>query len=230
MQLWPVAYKKLKIQVTSAAEQRTQAQAMKDDPDVIQENHYQALQGIRFSYLESRMTEATLEMVTTLSIVQEGTRYLTGWWMRRAAMKRRARRQCKGKLPDVCDLVCVQTSPIVRVLQYFSELASGDAPRLQLLYGRSHPSFEAWARSRPDALARLRRTLKTASAWLQYRHVRRVMCMPWLAAAVVDSRRSDNERRGIAREIKCLEREQLDQWFGLELQARLQALPGNGEE
>jgi hypothetical protein len=121
--------------------------------------------------------------------------------------------QMKGRVPPLCDLVWIATSPAILVLQYLSQLLTGCSNRLVLLYSRTHDNFETWARDRPDDLARFRRTVQCAHAWVTFRHIQGLFSMPWIAAGLVDRRRSQEDRENLGNQIFHLMPELLDSWL-----------------
>lgn len=66
-----------------------------------------------------------------LSVVLEPMRWLCSWWT--SASHGRWRRQL-GRMPPVVDLASLESSPPHVVMQYYSWLLTGDAPRLRLVW------------------------------------------------------------------------------------------------
>ena len=159
------------------------------------------------------MTEARTVQLLILCVVLEPLRYLTLWFLRRGSIVRRKYRQNKGRTPPICDFVWMEGSPATRVLQYYSHLMSGKARRLRLIWGRSYSSFKAWADAEPALLQQFRRACRCASALVHYRFIVGCFALPWLWAALIDHRRSPEDRANVARQIWNMPHELIDLWF-----------------
>ena len=135
--------------------------------------------------------------------------------MRRSAQWRRARAQRRNKAPPVSDMTWLESSPAVRVLQYLSQLLSGRAPRLILLWSRRCESWEEFCLAEPDTLLMLRRSVQVASAEIDMRHFRPFFQLPFSLASLADSRRPMDQRRALASEVERLRvcAELHDAWF-----------------
>ena len=63
----------------------------------------------------------------------EPLRFLTKWLLRRCSCVRRTRAQAKSRRPPLCDLVSLDSPPLMKVSQYLSFSVSGRAPRVALI-------------------------------------------------------------------------------------------------
>ena len=107
---------------------------------------YQELAGVRMMAGE--------DFVMNLHPQQSLTRWFLSRWSHTSLSKAQLWQTC-----PLMDLVNVEFSPIVRVLQYLALCLRGDATRLRLLlWERSHESFAEWVAkpSTADELAMLR--------------------------------------------------------------------------
>ena len=190
---------------------------MASDPAVVHDIAWHALESSRCKLIEANLGERSHQLVTILSIALEGLKYMTRWFLRCASTVRRVRRQSCGKLPPLCDLVSPRHSPAVAVCQYYSYLMTGEAPRLKLLWARSHNSFEEWAAANPELNFVFRRACQCASSWTHFFFVSKVLCMPWLAASLIDYRQSAENRSSLRQQVWKLAdaEEQIDDWFGV---------------
>ena len=127
--------------------------------------------------------------------------WLGKWFLRRGSNFRRARRQAQGKPAPLCDMVWLEGSAVVRILQYLSFLLSGKAPRLKLIWGRSHSSFWHWARDQPAQLSLFRRVIVCAYTLLDSRLFKAFFNSIWLHAGLVDDRRSQADRDDLQKQI-----------------------------
>ena len=158
-------------------------------------------------------------------IVSEPLRFLTRWFLSRWSHASQPKAQLWQTCP-LMDLVNVEFSTIVRVLQYLASCLRADAPRLRLLWGdRSHEPFAEWVAqpSTADKLAMLRRALMTADTWTYERFFAEGMCWPWRAALLVDGRVAMSERRAVARELVAAPPDPLAIYFTRRLRRRVTA-------
>ena len=209
-QLYKPAYQKIDLRVVKNA-----AAAVGKDPEV-QELSWHELESKRHkAYGSVVAAPATLRSVIVLCIVLEPCRWLARWFMRRSSQWRRARAQRRGKAPPVCDMTWLEASPAVRVLQYLSQLLSGRASRLTLLWSRRCDSWEDFCTAEPDTLLMLRRTVQVASAEIEMRHFRPYFQLPFSLCSIVDHRRPVDQRRALAGELERLRdcAELHDAWF-----------------
>jgi hypothetical protein len=84
------------------------------------------------------------DLITAITIIVEPIYFLTRYYLRGASYPRRRLAQLQGGAPMLCDLVEPAFSPVTLVLEYYSSLLDGTAPRLKLLFGRSYANFEEW--------------------------------------------------------------------------------------
>lgn len=172
---------------------------------------WHAVQGQRCAKLLVGLADPKMFVdILCLALVLEPLRWLTRWFLRRSSVQRRLRRQQQSKPGPICDLLWYPASPATRVLQYLSCLLDGSAPRLRLLWGRRHNSWEEWCEAEPDALATFRRAVCVASGWVFIRFQQSYLSYPWLLANVVDTRRPMAERRAVAQEFLDAPEESLD--------------------
>ena len=214
-------YEQLKVRVINMVKEEQKSANKKDDlndVELVQEMSWHRLEGSRFKYMDDNINPERATSITITALAIEPLRYITAWHMRRASTWRRAQRRAAGFPAPLCDLVSLARSPYIAVCQYYSGLLSApdDAPRLRLLWGRSHASYKEWALARPEAELRLRRTIKTAASWVSYRQMRAGFCLPWIAAGVADTREPLAVRSALADSIYALKdaTELQDEWFG----------------
>ena len=116
---------------------------------------YQEVQGRKSVTIQHGIDDKMLNFkFRLLAVALEPLRWLTRWYMRRTSVPRRSAAQALGRPPPLADMVNARTSPAVRVLQYFSWLLRGDAPRLVLVFGfnGTYSSFREWAENEPEEL------------------------------------------------------------------------------
>ena len=150
----------------------TQPSKNSADADMIQDFDWRNLESKRYKYLDVHLTEATTISIVILAVVFEPLRWNAFWFIRRSSTQRRAAVQQKGGAPPIMDLVWLESSPITRVLQYLSFLASGGAPRLILIWSRSYESFGSWADNDEAGLEQFLMLLECAASWMDYRMLR----------------------------------------------------------
>ena len=80
-------------------------------------------------------------------------------------------------------------SPVTLVLQYYSFLLKGLAPRLLLLAGRKYATFNDWAAAEPRHLAALRRGASVGASWVHDRF-KKLQRLPWTLAIITDPRQT----------------------------------------
>ena len=218
------AFRRLKVSVTAQGSRHNS-----DDPAIQQDFSWRQLLGKRAAFMKENLTEATILSLTIIGVIFEPLRWLSRWFMRRSSVHRRVARQQRGGVPPVADLVWAEASPAVRVLQYLSQLASGRASRLRLVWGRACSSWEEFCDKEPAALVLFRDSLETAVGWTHYRMINLTTCTPWLWAGLVDYRRDPASRQHLLESLLAItgtRRELGDEWFHEEVLARLAALGG----
>ena len=99
------------------------------------------------------------------------------------------------------------------MIQYLSQLASGEAPRLKILWARSYSSWADFCEHEPRALRVFRIFLESTVSWLTYRLINGSMSPPWLWAGVIDFRRTAVERASIKDQLFAMDVELTDSWF-----------------
>ena len=163
-----------------------------------EEFHWHRVQGQRYAHYRDHIEKPIfMPTIIILCLVFEPLRFITKWFFRHASVLQRARHRAAGRCAPLCDLVWPQRSVIVRVQTYLSFLLSGRAPRLKILYGRTHRSYAEWARDCPSENEQFRRTVVAASSLVEMRHMRPAFSAPWPAAAAADHRRPLENRRAI---------------------------------
>ena len=188
------------------------------DPEV-HDVTYHELEGRRHaSFATTCKLPSTLYSEIVLAIVLEPLRILMRWFRKRGSEMRRMDAMMRGKTPPLCDLTWLPASPVVRVRQYLSQLlnASHDdepAPRLVLLWGRTHSNYAEWANDNPDVNDQLRRTVSCADTLVDKAHHRSSMSLPWVVTGVVDTRRSEDDQAMVAQGVRDSDPETRDPWF-----------------
>ena len=152
-------------------------------------------------------------LLAAMALVLEPLRWLHRWFLRRASVPQRNAQQARGRVPPLADMVWLEASPALRILQYYSTLAAGLSPRLRILWARSYNSFDDFCNNEPDVLAAFRRGLECAVAWVHYRLVRLTMCTPFLWCSLIDDRRSPEDRASVKSQLWRLGADQGDSWF-----------------
>ena len=131
--------------------------------------------------------------VLSLGLVIEPLRALSAWLIRHGTKYiPRA-----GTWPPMCNLATPKFSPIYIVRAYFSAVLCGIISRLRLIISAcGFSDLASWSSSCGEEAARLRRSIRAASAWTWYRH-RDYDSFPWRFAALGDSRLSQDEKKTI---------------------------------
>ena len=142
---------------------------------------------------------------------------MTRWHLRASSSSRRIRCQKAGKPAPLCDMVTPEFSLSTLVLEYLSFLASSEAPRLTLLWGRNYTSFFAWAEDNPVLAAAFRRGCAVAASWIHLRSYARFLCLPWTWARMADSRLNPGTKLRSAYHGLHAPQEQVDEGFTLPL-------------
>ena len=195
-----------------------------DDQEFVRDVSYHELRGKRCMAFCRGLRERNRWLIILLiSIVVEPLAFLTRFFLRASSAVRRAKSQARGGHAPLCDLCSADTSPAVLVLEYYSMLAEGTASRLRLVWGRTHDSYEAWARDHPDLNAMLRKGIAVASSWTHSRMCCRLLVLPWSLAKLADPRRSAAEREAAIDFIRGAAPEQIDAHFTGRLLAHLAA-------
>ena len=133
--------------------------------------------------------------VLSLGLVIEPLRVLSAWLIRHGS-KYIAR---PGQWPPLCSLATQRFSPVYIVLAYFSSILCGVAARLTLIISIcGSADLAAWSSSFGEEAARLRRSVRSSSAWTWFRH-RDYQKYPWRFAAIGDSRLPQDEKMEIWR-------------------------------
>ena len=210
-----LAFDKMSLKVIKQGEQN-------EDTAYLIDVDWHAVRGSRCSKVLAGLSDnGTFARIVILGVVLEPIRWLTRWFLRRASITRRLKRQQKKMAAPIMDMVWYQASPAVRVLQYFSQLLSGNARRLRLIWSREYNSFEEWADSEEELLDVFRRAIGMASSWVFYRFFQLYMAYPWLLTALVDPRRVMADKRTVATAFFDAVLELLDMWFSKLVQERI---------
>ena len=160
-----------------------------------QDFDWHATRSKRCRYLgESFSEELLLALIAFSMCVLETLRWCQGWFRRRSSVSQRIIAQQLCKAPPICDLAWYNANPGVRAAQYLSQVATGRADRLKLLWSRSYGSFEEFCEKEPAALRVFRISLEAAEAWLIFRLIVGSLQPPWLWAGTIDYRRPSAER------------------------------------
>ena len=160
-------------------------------------------------------------LLLLVAMLHEPLRWLTGYFLHASSSKRR---NGAWGCPLLCTFTSPARSPVTRVLQYFSSLLAGNAHRLAMIFGYfKQTSFEEWAASHPEELARLRRGATVAASWVYRRF--HVICMgwPWRLSQCVDPNISPAEQLVVFREFLQWPVEALDLHFSQRLRLRAAA-------
>ena len=209
--MFPTAFQKM---VTAEVVQ------LGDDLAYLLETSWHQVLGVRCKKVAAGLEgHSKFYSIIVLTLVLEPLAWLTRWWMRRSSTARRARAQRLGRPPPLCDMIWHLASPAVRVLQYLTSLLQGRASRVKLLWGRSgkYNNFQEWAASEPQLLDQFHRAVVTAASWAYSRFIHAFMMWPWPLAAVVDSRRTLEDRTDVGTQWLHAQSETLDEWFSLPL-------------
>ena len=159
------------------------------------------------TFLNSVKQHSRYWLLLIFAIVLEPIAYLSKWYMKMSSIPRRRRHQREGKAEPWTDLAHDSRSPVVLVLQYYSLLAAGRAPRLRLLMGRKYKPFAEWAQGDLALTAALRNGIHVAASWVAERLYRKMMRPPWLWATIVDPRSSPSDvESDVGNLARCLMR------------------------
>ena len=189
-----------------------------EDQSYAQDVKWEHVAGVRLAAAKAGLArKENVVSIVIMSIFDEPVRWLTRWFMARSSHQRRHKSRERGKAPPLCSLAWDVASPATRVLQYLSSVMEGTAPRLKLLWGRSHDSFLEWAAACPAHLAMLRRVCACVSSWVWARHLEPYMRWPWKLAGLVDARRPTEDRRQIAHDFCAAPSDALDESFSRRL-------------
>ena len=118
-------------------------------------------------------------------------------FLRMSSLPRRRKMQLRGLPPPMASLASLEHSVVTLVLEYYSFVMSGRAPRLKLLRSLKYANFEEWASKETALRDSLRRGVVVASAWVFARSFHRLLRPPWVLAAIVDTRQSDEYAREV---------------------------------
>jgi hypothetical protein len=164
------------------------------------------------------------DMVTLLTIIVEPLYFLTRYFLRASSVPRRRKLQQNGESPVLCDLVEPKFSPVALVLEYFSMLLKGTAPRWLLLFGRNYADFDEWALREVKLLQALRRGVTVASSWARERSFHKFSKLPWLLAVIPDARQTDARKIEVLSLLDRAPPEQVDELFSGRLRGLLNSL------
>ena len=211
--LLPFAHDASDFRITAASASASDGLINYETQDV----SWHELKGLRFHTFWGHIRRPwTLVLIIVQALVMEPDRWLTGWFERRGSQKRRSRAQRLGRQAPLADLTWIHSSPVVRCLQYYSWLLSGQAPRCILLWSRGgFASFEEWCDAKPVELALFSRTILEAASAMESRQLEQDFGTPWIWAGLCDRRRSEEDKALLAQEIVQLPEEQLDDWFSV---------------
>ena len=110
----------------------------------------------------------------------------------------RAARQQAGKawrIRPLCDTVnMLVLSPGVRILLYYSWLATGSAPRMVLISGLHVRQLRRVGGDQRARRSPFRTTLEVAAKWVYMRHMQLAFSNHWLLANIIDTRMPFHER------------------------------------
>ena len=191
-----------------------------DGPDGIyvetQDVNWHKLQGRRFLAYDCIIQAGlTITVVLILCIALEPDSFETCWFERRASVKRRVMSQQRGRQPPLCDLAWEHTSPVIRCLQYYSWLLTGEAGRLRMLSAHdAYDYWEAWCHVEPAKLDLFCIEIFCLASENNVRHIQNDFSTAWLAAGLVDPRREQSDKDGIAASlVELWKRGLVDEWF-----------------
>lgn len=123
------------------------------DPMRTQDFDWHRAKSTRCNYLCDSFSEALLLGLVAFAVgVLEALWWRQGWFKRRSSVPQRILAHQLCKAPLICDLAWYKANPGVRAAQYLSQLATGCADRLKLLWSRSYGSFEEFCEAEPAAL------------------------------------------------------------------------------
>ena len=167
------------------------------------------------------MDHMTPWIVSILALVLEPFRFLTTWFFRASS---RRRRNNNWSAPPLSIFVTESTSPVVQVLQHFSGLLQGTATRCILLYGRQgYGSLDELAEALPEVVAIFRRAVSCAASWVARRLWSCAANWPKRLAVVVNSFASPAEKAFVLADFWQTPLEDLDEFMGRRLKARLRS-------
>lgn len=125
--------------------------------------------------------------------------------------------------PPICLLSNPESPPLAPVLQYFSELRAGTAPRLRLVYMSSGcSSFSEFTRVKPEISAAFRAAVVTGAGWVHRRMYSEATSWPWKLSQLINPMTSEGAKSGIATEFLDTPRQALDSHFSARFQAKVQ--------
>ena len=149
---------------------------------------FHTVQGATFRCFKGGVAKPdTRDLCTIMVIVVEPLNWLARWLTKSTSVARRVRQRSSGEPAPWSDLANPSFSPVVRILEYYSLLSAGEAPRLKLLLGRT-ASYAQWSRENPSLNSIFRRAVTTAMLWIFARGVALVSIAPLLWAIFPDQR------------------------------------------
>jgi hypothetical protein len=212
--LWPIAFSRLRVRLVISS----------DDQAYVEEMNWHAVQSTRARAAGEMIAEPTSgPTLIIFALVMEPARWLTGWFLKHCSPITKAREN-HYSCPPLMDYVDPMRSPITKVLQLYSSMLRGTAPRLRLLWMRQgYTSFTDWARDPHNGvyLALLRQAIALAATWTERRFWIEGMCFPWKLASLADQRIPMATRQRLAKDFWEASDVSLDEGFGLRLRQSL---------
>lgn len=214
-QIWEAALGKLNTVVTVQF-------SSEDDPALVQEVGWHAVVSKRVQKGGAAVRDRTMPTkLLMMAILLEPFRWLSGWLLHVSSPIRRARRGSWSS-PPICLLSSPESSPVTRVLQYFSQLLAGSAGRLRLLYtGSNCSSFAEWAKKFPDLAISFRAGILVASSWLHQRIHAEATTWPWKLTQLVNPSLSGVQKSTAASQFMGAPLLTLDESFSAKLRSNI---------
>ncbi len=149
--LWAAAFSHLQGQLVNPPGEDVEGA----DPAYVQEVAWHRVAGDRSAVAERTLgDDGNGVRIVCLALALEPLRCLTSCFMRRSSASFRTRRPTNN-IPPVCSTVSDEFSPTVLVMTYMSWLMYGLAPRLILVWCRTHRTFDDWCKACPRTAAYL---------------------------------------------------------------------------
>jgi len=157
--------------------------------------NWSAVNGARFKASRAFLLDPLTQFkVRSLALVLEVTRYISGWFIRRA---REVEAPCAQ--PALFDLLHEGYSPMQSSLQYLASMLAGVARRLVIIWHpRGCSSLQDWFDRCKQEVRKLRQLILHMSAGIYRRHVKSYR--QHFAVAMADARKSMAARLAIATE------------------------------
>ena len=164
------------------------------DVDLKRELSYSEVKGKRFHAARRLLQDDTSRwQMMQLALVMEATRYLTGWFMRRA---KEVDHTCAR--PAIFDMAKPSTSPVHFCLQYLGTLLCGKGSRLILLWlSPLRESIQDWYDQCAEQVRAFRILLLTAAGQIR----RRNRCEQWRIFLLADPLVDVAEKQAIVHEF-----------------------------